>query len=342
MGDNKKLFFVADSDFQFEPINSCDSALLAMLPVAMYHKLPIHINGNISETLFYFINNDIQIILQRVIPKLKSINISVRGFYNKFFESKKTALAFSGGVDSFASLLQLEDRNKSPFNVTDLVLVNAGAIGPFNSEYTGLVYDAMKIKYSNISKDFDKNFIGINTNIDEFYNSELNFQQTHTIRNIAASLILDGHIKQLFYSSGTDIYSRISLRPYRTTAIVEPILIPLLSSESIRFFNIGSQYSRMDKIKKIIEDPRVMNNLFVCVAPPMIKLKNNLENCNCCWKCEQTMLSIDQFSKLNNFANVFDIARYYKVKEKIIKRMIIRAKEQHYEAEELIRFLKKK
>ena len=122
--------------------------------------------------------------------------------------------------------------------------------------------------------------ININANLELFFRPlKLGYQQTHTLRSAAIAFSLSGRAKTYLYASSYS-YSAIAVRETLDTATIDPILLPLLKSETTECFSVGASTSRVEKLAMVCETEVARRFFDVCVY--------RWPNCSCCWKCART------------------------------------------------------
>ncbi len=100
----------------------------------------------------------------------------------------------------------------------------------------------------------------------------------------------------------------------------EPILLPLLSTESIALIPDGYQYTRTKKTQTIADYEPARRYLNVCTSPV-----EGWRNCSICPKCCRTQMALKSIGKLDYFTQVFDIERYKRIAERrYIRRQVSR------------------
>ncbi|MBQ5919177.1 MAG: hypothetical protein IIW92_11505 [Lachnospiraceae bacterium] len=79
------------------------------------------------------------------------------------------------------------------------------------------------------------------------------------------------------------------------------------STQNVRFWPIGLEATRMDKVKFLANYEFSQNHTAVC-----INSKANSMNCSTCAKCTETMVELDSVGKLELYDKVFDVKHYKK------------------------------
>jgi len=316
-------------------------AVVALLFPAMQRGDNIIVKGCLSKRLLANINNDLQLLLQVFQPSLRKIQVKSDAVSKeKTLTAGRVGTGFSAGVDSFATLQHFSEENASTsIQVTDICTFNVGAMGRYENPDVEAVYDnycKRTVRYAGMS---DKNAICVNSNIDSFYRG-LNFQKTHTFRNISAALVLEGYF---------DCYLYASSFPFKHTAVKEtydcsyfdPISLPMLSTENITFMSAMAGINRVEKTRLLVQSQAAMQMLDVCVASAETREKLIKPNCSACWKCQRTLITLEALGIIDKFSSVFDLSVYEKEKNKFYRNLFFKmldgdplAKEAFYLAKE--------
>lgn len=208
----------------------------------------------------------------------------------------------SMGVDSLYTVA-----THCPFNpqcppsyyVTHLVLMNAGAF--ISSRETG---DESFVKTSEKAKEFcDRygySFVSIDTNIVEF----IPYWQMEWHGIVNGSIILT--LQKLFstyYSSSSYKFSEFRFNPADLSQ-AELFNLMILSTDNTKFYSTGGDVLRIDKVRLLSQWEPSYDFLQVCAFYS--------HNCSepDCQKCGRTMVEIDVFNALDNYAKSFDVERY--------------------------------
>jgi len=301
---NKTIWYSLHESFGDLLSSSCDAYLVALLIPAMAIGEDIHINGMISERLLYNLSGSFQRLLQHVIPSLRQVKIYPEDVCrNQANLAPGVATGFSGGIDSFCVLADHYYSNVlERFKVTHLLFNNVGSHGRgverlFQERYKRLLPAAELLGLP---------FLMINSNLGSFYGKGLGFAQTHTQRNASVALLLQGGIGRYMYASAYN-YSDAFVGPTYDMAYSDPITLPLLSTDTLDAFSVGSEYSRVEKILRVAEVPDSYRTLDVCV-----NAHNNSRytNCSICWKCLRTLATLEIAGYLEHYSTSFDLNAY--------------------------------
>lgn len=206
----------------------------------------------------------------------------------------RIATFFSGGVDSFYTLLKHQDE------ITDLIFVHGLDI---RLNDTRLREQTSK-KLNEVATDLGKNLIEIETNIREFIDPYVRWGPL----GHGAALAAIGHllypVLQRIYIPATHTYS--DLFPWGS----HPVLDHFWSSESLEFIHDGCEATRLDKVSLLAKYDVALRSLRVCWQNP-----NSSYNCGQCEKCLRTMINLKvnnayctTFSKELDLKNVMEIS----------------------------------
>ena len=311
---NETLWYSLHDSFGDLLSNSCDAAFAALLIPAMASGEDIHINGMISERLLYNLSGPFQKLLQQIIPWLRQIKIYpedvCRGQANR---APGVATGFSGGIDSYFVLANHYYSNiLEGFKVTHLLFNSVGQHGGidrfFRERAKRLVAAAELIGLP---------FLIINSNLNSFYDKRLDFQLTHTLCNASVALLLQGGIGRYMYSSTYNI-SDVFVGPSYDIAYSDPITLPLLSTENLDAFSVGSEHTRVEKTLRVTEVPDSYETLDVCTNRHNT---SGYTNCGTCWKCLRTLATLEIAGYLEYYSKSFDLNAYKSRRDRYFRAM---------------------
>lgn len=280
--------------------NSLDCALVALLMPCMALNEPINLNGNVSRRLFTCLPT-IQALLRSIYPELNIVPISAEHLIGagKDINNNKIATGFSGGVDSFATVADIKAESFECFLFNNVGSHGGAGERLFEQRYNYVMKCAEQLETP---------LVKVNSNLDLFYNNHLlNFVYNHTLRNVSVALLIQQGINQFYYASAYHLNDfQFDNRP--TIAHLDPLLLPLLSTENIAILPHGTLMTRLDKTKLISEYPKSYEYLDVCVD------EESETNCSNCYKCRRTMATLDILGKRELYKAVFDFSVYDKKK----------------------------
>ncbi len=190
----------------------------------------------------------------------------------------RVGVFFSGGVDSFYTLLRNRD------DITDIIFVHGFDLRldetGLREKTAGMVRD--------VGANLGKNVIEIETNLREFLDHFVNWLSL----GFGPALTSVGHLlapffKKLFISAG---YTYANMEPCGSHVLLDP----LWSSDSLEFVHYGAEASRVDKVAFISSFDVALQSLRVCTVKA-----DGAYNCGECIKCLRTMINLYVVGVLN-------------------------------------------
>jgi hypothetical protein len=149
--------------------------------------------------------------------------------------------------------------------------------------------------------------VSVSSNLDAFLGNP--FQRTHTLRNVAVALLCQRACGTFLYSS-TVHFRDVRTRDVSDIGYADPVLLPLLQTETLTCHSAGGEYTRHDKTRIVAQHALSYNTLDICVS----QSPSATINCSACWKCLRTQLSLELVGSLERYAKVFQLERYARVR----------------------------
>lgn len=336
-----ELFFEGKSSIHKKnPNPSANWAVIAMLYPAMAAGEDLDVNAPVSSFLLYKLNNDIQALLIAFQPSLSKIRVTAKVFNeSKDGNHKLVATGFSAGVDTFTTLALYYSGEHIPIDkrISSLTVFNVGAMGSGNNAED--IYQQYSKRVRSFSENNQLDWQTVTSNLDTFYVRLISkFQMTHVVRNVAAAYIFEDLYSCYYYSSS---YPYVDINKGNDDmSFIEPILLPLLESEELRFYSSGAGLSRLDKTEIISDYEPATQLLDVCVGNVKVRIING--NCSKCWKCSRTIVILDILGKIDDFSKVFDIEYYNSNRRNIVLKIFENAIKGNPIDRDLIRLMKEK
>jgi 7-cyano-7-deazaguanine synthase in queuosine biosynthesis len=179
------------------------------------------------------------------------------------------SLFFSGGVDSFYSLIKHRDE------IDNLVLVHGFDIPLENSEAFALAETQVR----EAARLFGKRLIVVRTNLRKDQpNIPGGWEMYHGVALMAVAYALAPNHGKVYIASS---YSYANLHSWGSN----PLTDPLWSTEAVQIIHDGGE-TRMNKLRTLVQYPEVIERLRVCWENP------GCFNCGLCEKCVRTMLAL--------------------------------------------------
>ncbi len=197
-------------------------------------------------------------------------------------EGKRVGLFFSGGVDSFYTLLKHQDE------ITDLIFVHGFDIRLESRDICEQAEESIR----RIGEQFGKRVIKVETNIRSMLDSYAHWERTHGAALAAVGHLLGDEFDQI-YIAASDTEGFLS--PWGS----HPELDPLWSRSDLEFVHDGCAATRPKKLRQIALSGTALQNLRVCW-----KNRKGALNCGRCEKCIRTMIGLKVMGVLEG-CNVF-------------------------------------
>jgi hypothetical protein len=300
--EEKLLTFTTQPEFANLLSSTADHAVIAMLIPAMLAGKDIQVQGQVSERLYYNLPR-LQKVLSIQMPFLNCIGVDAPNLSSPNPSAAGVATGFSGGIDSFCVIAENhKPTTPSSYRLTHLLFNDVGSHGRggnsvFRKRYERLLPSAERLGLP---------FVPVESNLDEFFSKTIHFGQTHTLRNASVALALQGGLSKFLYASAFG-YKDICVKQAIFMAYCDPILLPLVSTESLEALSVGSEYSRVEKTAIVTDFAPARGTLDVCIRG---QHTGKLTNCSTCKKCLRTLATLDILGKLENHAADFDLALY--------------------------------
>ncbi len=276
-----------------------DAALVALLVAAMHDGEDVHLDAEVTDALAGAASDELQSLLRLVTPDLKRIRVDVARAEPAADPAPGRALAFSGGVDSFATLdRQLLNAACASDRVTHLVFTNVGSHDPVGRP---LFHDRLR-RLASIGPRLGVPLVPVDSNLSDFY-WPASWRGTHVTRNVAAGLALQGGVRRLFHAS-TSHWAELVLGESSYQSAVEPALVPMLGTDAFEIVTTMSNLDRLGRTRIVAEVPVAWDFLDVCTA------EVGGTNCGACHKCQVTMIHLEIIGAQERFAHVFDLDQF--------------------------------
>lgn len=312
-----QLWFCVSPQYRDLLSGASDAAVAGLLLPAMAHGENIHVAGVLSAKLWHNLSGPYQMLMRKIIPWLRPISIHAENFcgIKRIPSPTGVATGFSGGVDSYCTLVDYHIADiPEGVKLTHLLFHNTGSHG--HGEKGEKLFRNRYERLKPVAERFGLPFVQIDSNLDAFYDDVLGFELTNSIRNAAAALTLQGEIARYLYSS-SDTYENLFVGPMENMAYCDPVTMPLLSTEQLEICSVGSEYTRAEKLLKIVDIPETRSCLDVCTRG------DHAGNCSRCWKCLPTMLRLEMIGVLEKYSEVFDLNVYRRNRDKYLGEIIV-------------------
>lgn len=211
----------------------------------------------------------------------------------------RTGAFFSGGVDSFHTLLAHEgawerDREEDGREIRDLVTVGGFDIPVEDGDACGRLFDMAR----EVAAELGRTSVAISTNVRETRWDDLVPWEPlgHGPALGACAHVLEGRLRRALIPAGSG-YARMSPRGSH------PLTDPLMSSGGVEVIHDGAGTRRADKTRLVAASELARRHLRVCWR------SRSDHNCCRCEKCYRTMLTLELAGRLSEFES-FDAGRF--------------------------------
>ncbi|MDH5749558.1 MAG: hypothetical protein OEY85_09650 [Rhodospirillales bacterium] len=300
-------------------------AAVLLIYQAMLMGRDLVIEADLSPMLVDNMRGDLTALLKNYEPSLNAIEIEtgLSSSPNYLNKSKDIATGFSAGVDSFTTC-RLYTRPEVPPGVrlTGLAIFDFGALGP-KDQIRDLMSPARK-RCQTYADSLGLKTYSLSGNIDEIYAPAAKYgvadlPKTVGLRNAAGALLLQKEIG-IYRPSPNVGYDQASYGPATNTEVLDAVMQPLLSTEGLQFRPGAAGMSRRSKIAYLADFPDAQKFLDVCVNPDQRERYQGARiNCSKCWKCINTMATLEVLGKLDNFSTVFDLPYYHQNRRRLLQ-----------------------
>lgn len=270
LGDKKYEIFIR-SNFLLNQF-SLEAAVPLALLAGMRLKRPIHVKGALSRTFAEGVKEVMDIYESRF-DYFSPVEITADYIYEAKVESRqRKASFFSGGVDSFYTLL------KSPEKLTDLVIIHGFDIDLRDTDRREKVHKMT----AEVAAQMGMRLIEIESNFSKIIKDYgLWLEHGHGLALVSVARALAGEIGQIKIPGSFTINEQ---KPWGSSLEVDP----KFSDERLQIIHDTSDVERIGKIESIIKYPITLKYLRVCGD---IKF-DGMYNCCRCEKCVRTMCSL--------------------------------------------------
>ena len=255
--------------------------LACLMPLAMQRREALHVDASVDAALLDGMA-DVARLWTAWFPPMRPVPVTVASVIGPPRAQEATGrfgAFFSGGVDSFFTLLRREtERARNPYGVIDDLLVVHGFDVPLAD---AAAFERLRTSLQRVADDMGKTLIAIRTNfrLTKFRDVEW-ARLGHGPALAAVALALEPRFRAVALASAREY-------PYSSAGWgSHPVSDPLFSTQRCRLVHDGGTYNRVDKVCAIAESDLAMRHLHVCWR----SLSD--VNCGACEKCYRTMTTL--------------------------------------------------
>jgi hypothetical protein len=243
---------------------------LALLPamtrgfdIVIDSKISLRLLNNLMTIQEIFAGWDSALFRKAHVPATPASDIqTVRG--------PEVGCFFSGGVDSFYSLLKHQQE------ITTLILVHGFDM---HLDQTPL-FSAALANVREVARQFGKKVIEVRTNLRRFSDRYVGWGMNHGAGLASVGLLLSPLFSKFYVPAS---HTSAHLLPWGS----HPLLDHLWSTEQTEFVHDGCEVGRAEKVAVLAKSDIAMGMLRVCWRNP-----DGAYNCGKCEKCLRTMINL--------------------------------------------------
>lgn len=254
-----------------------DPFLAACLIPCMKLGLPLHIQAPVSRQLLSSVQT-IQQIFHKWYPDFAVVPVKAQDINDSEHQrAKQSAAFFSGGLDSFYTVL------KNLAHIDQLIFVHGFDVSLENETLRGKVIQEIRQSAQALGKPL----IEVETNLRELGDRYVSWSMHLFGPALASVSLLLGKTISRIYIPSSESFAH--LEPCAS----HPLVDPLWSTEKTEIIHDGGEATRNEKAAFIAHSNTAMRTLRVCWETP-----DNAYNCGRCEKCLRTMINLESAGAL--------------------------------------------
>lgn len=313
-GDARLWFGVAPAHAGALMRDRADGFVVAMLLRAMQLGEHLRVAAPLCARLHYNLVHHYQPLMCVLLPGLRPVRIDAELVDVAPLSGAApgaVGTGFSAGIDSF-TVVHDHFINPMPagFRLTHFTFNNVGSHGVRDPARARHLFHQRHAAVRGYPERIGLPLIAVDSNLAELL--PMDFEQTHTTRNLAVALVLQGLLSRYYYAS-TFRYRDLRIAPSYDSALADPVAVPLLSTGSLDMVASGSQYTRIEKTRRVAEVPGIEHWLNICATESL-----DGRNCARCPKCCRTLYTLELLGLLDRFAGVFDMDRWRRERNRYV------------------------
>ena len=287
-----------------------DPFVLVITILGMYFHQDVVIEGNVSARLYHNLTHYLLKIFDNYSDYTVPININVQGFDTVAeHPGKLIGTGISCGVDSLTTIYDnfIEEKDEN-FKINSLFFVNCGTHGDFENPKTRKLWLDRVSLNKPAADELGLPMYIIDSNL-HAYTHRVGEQKIGYLAIYSCILACQKYIRR-YLASGNLSYDEIAnncknSRDFDISEYCESYMPNLISTECFELVIDGCQYTRPEKIERIVDWDISHKYLNVCAHPI-----NKGHNCSKCNKCMWTLITLDSINALDKYKGVFNLDVY--------------------------------
>lgn len=264
--------------------------LACLAPLAARLGQPIRLSLPVDRLLLRNVH-ELMVIWQSWYPRLHRVDVAADTTDGlPAAGGTRTAAFFSGGVDSFFTILRA--REPGAIKIDDLI-----SIGGFDILLRSLpAFESRRSRQAAVAESLGCEFVDVITNLRDTRIEKAGWSPLlHGSALAAVGLALEGRYRRMLIGSTADYASLVPLGSH-------PLTDPLHSTSGTQVLHDGATHNRRGKIEYLSRSEIVLKNLHVC-----FRVASD-DNCGMCEKCIRTMAMLELLGRLEQ-AEGFPVRR---------------------------------
>lgn len=303
----------------------CDGFVVGLLFQAMALNEEIRTLSPMSSKLYHSLQEFLIPMLVQTFPHLHSIRIHPAALIDSVASGKGVASGFSGGIDSFACVVQHWAQEKqASHKISHVLFHNAGSHSTGDHEAARRLFRQRYETLKPFSEETDIPFVPMDSNVSELF--PIDFIRMHPALNASFLLVIQQQFTRYYYASAYK-YADCGVCYSDDAARLDPMAFHLYSTEGLDCVSTGAQLSRVEKTQLVTAFEPSRRYLNVCVDPAY-----EGRNCSICFKCRRTLMTLDLLDKAEEYREVFDLEKFRAKRNAYLVRLL-RYKKGSFEAE---------
>lgn len=275
-----------------------DAFLLGLLNLAMREGRDVVCEAPVGAQLLFQLRTYLIPILANHDPRLRAISVVAEPDGRELPCAGAVATGASCGVDSMHAIMNYGGGDPAKPRLTHLVLNKIGGIAVRRGRW-----DAKVRHVADFCSRYGFELVAVGSNF------SVAFPQDHLLTDFYSNSLCVYALCKLwnvyFYgSAGFDIsHFSVTDSSLYGCALYDLLAFDVFSTKSLRIYSEGMDVERFEKLRRIADFAPSHTHLDVC-------LRNSGRNCGDCPKCRRTQIMLDALGRLDDYADVFDVAAY--------------------------------
>ena len=315
-GNRERLWYKVPLKFRdYLVTENADAFLVGLLFLGLKTGEDIAVTSAVSARLHYTLTHYLIPALCLANPEFSEICLKINRLNSSNLNTENVAgSGLSCGVDSFATYFENKNENGA-YKIEYFTFLNAGSLGDFGGENTRRLFREKLVQVKRFAEEEQMEVIPVDSNLSDILG--MNFQSTHTLRNLSCILTLQKLFSNYYYAT-PHRFDKYSLNKV-DTGDYDLLNTGMLSTESVSFFPSSARFNRIERTKLISGFPETYAHLDVCTNS---RNAGDALNCSVCHKCMRTQLTLDLLGKLDLYEQVFNLEKYRAHKSEYIGKLL--------------------